>query len=464
MSFFKEAKDMYKRYKKRKQNNRPLSPVQLLALGFFVLILLGGSLLTLPIFSRTSEPTPFIDALFTATSAICVTGLTTVSTVEHWNELGQFIIMLMIEIGGLGFMMLPIMFFALLRKKVNLSTRIVLRETLNLEEMSGVMKLMLYILKFAFVVQFIGAAALAFVFVPELGWGKGLWYSLFHAISSFCNAGFDLLGDSLVGYQNNVYLLMVVSVLIIAGGLGFIVWRDILSYRRLRKLTLHSKLALTVTGILLAGGFLLFLLTEQNAVSLVNSDSGFARLANTFFMSVTARTAGYFSIDYMQMSHAGLIVTMILMYIGGTSGSTAGGLKTTTFAVLMIQIRSIFKGRSKAEVFGRTIRPAAVFRAFTLFFLTLTLCIAVIMILSVTETIPDGYGIEYIAFEVFSAFGTVGLTMGLTPELTEFGKLLIIIVMYIGRVGILTVAFSLMTKARQQEAKYKYPEESVMIG
>lgn len=455
---------MYKRYKKRKQNNRPLSPVQLLALGFFVLILLGGSLLTLPIFSRTSEPTPFIDALFTATSAICVTGLTTVSTVEHWNELGQFIIMLMIEIGGLGFMMLPIMFFALLRKKVNLSTRIVLRETLNLEEMSGVMKLMLYILKFAFVVQFIGAAALAFVFVPELGWGKGLWYSLFHAISSFCNAGFDLLGDSLVGYQNNVYLLMVVSVLIIAGGLGFIVWRDILSYRRLRKLTLHSKLALTVTGILLAGGFLLFLLTEQNAVSLVNSDSGFARLANTFFMSVTARTAGYFSIDYMQMSHAGLIVTMILMYIGGTSGSTAGGLKTTTFAVLMIQIRSIFKGRSKAEVFGRTIRPAAVFRAFTLFFLTLTLCIAVIMILSVTETIPDGYGIEYIAFEVFSAFGTVGLTMGLTPELTEFGKLLIIIVMYIGRVGILTVAFSLMTKARQQEAKYKYPEESVMIG
>lgn len=335
---------------------------------------------------------------------------------------------------------------------------------MNLEEMSGVMKLMLYILKFAFVVQFIGAVALAFVFVPELGWVKGLWYSLFHAISSFCNAGFDLLGDSLVGYQNNVYLLMVVSVLIIAGGLGFIVWRDILSYRRLRKLTLHSKLALTVTGILLAGGFLLFLLTEQNGVSLVNSDSGFARLANTFFMSVTARTAGYFSIDYMQMSHAGLIVTMILMYIGGTSGSTAGGLKTTTFAVLMIQIRSIFKGRSKAEVFGRTIRPAAVFRAFTLFFLTLTLCIAVIMILSVTETIPDGHGIEYIAFEVFSAFGTVGLTMGLTPELTEFGKLLIIIVMYIGRVGILTVAFSLMTKARQQEAKYKYPEESVMIG
>ncbi len=455
---------MYKRYKKRKQNNRPLSPVQLLALGFFVLILLGGSLLTLPIFSRTNEPTPFIDALFTATSAICVTGLTTVSTVEHWNELGQFIIMLMIEIGGLGFMMLPIMFFALLRKKVNLSTRIVLRETLNLEEMSGVMKLMLYILKFAFVVQFIGAVALAFVFVPELGWVKGLWYSLFHAISSFCNAGFDLLGDSLVGYQNNVYLLMVVSVLIIAGGLGFIVWRDILSYRRLRKLTLHSKLALTVTGILLVGGFLLFLLTEQNTVSLVNSDSGFARLANTFFMSVTARTAGYFSIDYMQMSHAGLIVTMILMYIGGTSGSTAGGLKTTTFAVLMIQIRSIFKGRSKAEVFGRTIRPAAVFRAFTLFFLTLTLCIAVIMILSVTETIPDGHGIEYIAFEVFSAFGTVGLTIGLTPELTEFGKLLIIIVMYIGRVGILTVAFSLMTKARQQEAKYKYPEESVMIG
>lgn len=455
---------MYRMDKKKKRYSRPLSPVQLLALGFFGLILLGGSLLTLPVFSQTNEPTPLIDALFTATSAICVTGLTTLPTAEHWNELGQFIIMLMIDIGGLGFMILPIMFFALLRKKVNLSTRIVLRETLNLEEMSGVMKMMLYILKFAFVVQLIGAAALAFVFVPEFGWGKGLWYSLFHAISSFCNAGFDLLGDSLAGYQTNSYLLFVVSVLIIAGGLGFIVWRDILNYRRLKKLTLHSKLALTMTGILLIGGFLLFLLTEQNGASLIKSESPPARLMNTFFMSVTARTAGYFSIDYGAMSHAGLIVTMILMYIGGTSGSTAGGLKTTTFAVLLIQIRSIFRGRTKAEVFGRTIRPTAVFRAFTLFFLTLTLCIIAIMILSVTETIPEGHGIEYIAFEVFSAFGTVGLTMGLTPELTDFGKLLIILLMYIGRVGVLTVAFSLMTKARQQEAKYKYPEEGVMIG
>ncbi|EMF0183470.1 TrkH family potassium uptake protein [Enterococcus hirae] len=447
----------------KKRVRKRLSPVQLIAAGFFILILFGGSLLTLPFFSRSGESTHFIDALFTATSAVCVTGLTTLNTAEHWNSAGQFLIMTLIEIGGLGFMMIPILFFAIAKKKISFSMRIVLKEALNLEEMSGVIKLMIYILKFAVVIQVIGAVALSVVFIPEFGWAKGIWFSIFHAVSSFCNAGFDLLGDSLLADQTNVYLIMVVSALIIAGGLGFIVWRDILSYHRVKKITLHSKVALSVTALLLIGGFILFLITERNGLTLVKGTFT-ERLANTFFMSVTPRTAGYYSIDYLQMSHAGLILTMFLMYIGGTSGSTAGGLKTTILGILLIQMHAMFKGKTRAEAFGRTIRQAAVLRALTLFFVTLSLCVVAIMVLSVTETIPKTSGIEYIAFEVFSAFGTVGLTMGLTPDLTLIGKLVIISLMYIGRVGIMTVVFSLLVKANRAEANYKYPEESIMLG
>lgn len=447
----------------KKRVKRRLSPVQLIAAGFFVLIICGGGLLTLPFFSQSGESTSFIDALFTATSAVCVTGLTTLNTAEHWNSAGQFLIMLLIEIGGLGFMTIPIIFFAIAKKKISFSMRIVLKEALNLEQMSGVMNLMFYILKFAVVIQLLGALALSFTFIPMFGWGKGIWFSIFHAVSSFCNAGFDLLGDSLFEYQTNVYLIMVVSALIIAGGLGFIVWRDILSYHRVKKITLHSKIALSVTGVLLLGGFLLFFFTESNALTLVKGTAA-EKLANTFFMSVTPRTAGYYSIDYFQMSHAGLMLTMFLMYIGGTSGSTAGGLKTTTLGILFIQMHAMFKGKTRAEAFGRTIRQAAVLRALTLFFVTLSLCVGAIMILSITETIPETSGIEYIAFEVFSAFGTVGLTMGLTPDLSYIGKLVIISLMYIGRVGVMTVIFSLLVKANKTEPKYKFPEESILIG
>lgn len=451
-------------FKAKKRIPTHISPGQLLALGFLLLIFLGGSLLSLPFFSRDGEFTSFIDAVFTATSAVCVTGLTTLNTAAHWNEWGQLLIMLLIEIGGLGFMMVPIVFFTLARKKVALSTRIVLQEALNLDNVSGVFNLMLYILKLSAAIQFVGAVALSFVFVPQFGWLKGIWYGIFHSISSFCNAGFDLLGDSLADSQYNIFLILIVAFLIIAGGLGFLVWKDLIDYRKTKRLSLHTRVAITVTLILLVGGFVVFFLTERNARYLVPDGNFFERLANTFFMSVTPRTAGYYSFDYLQMSHAGLILTMFLMYIGGTSGSTAGGLKTTTFGVLLLQMRSMFKGRTRAEFAERTIRSSVVLRALTLFFVTLSLCVTVIMVLSVTEAIPETSGIEYIAFEVFSAFGTVGLTMGLTPDLTLFGKIVIIAMMYIGRVGVMTVVFSLITKSKNEQAKFKYPEESVMIG
>ena len=443
-----------------------IHPIQFIALGFGGIILFGSVLLTLPMFTNSGEGTPFIDALFTATSATCVTGLTTLTTSEHWNMGGQLIILGLIEVGGLGFMMMPFIFFAVMKRKVGLMTRIIISESLNLDGLSGVIKLMYYILRFASGFQLLGAILLAVDFIPTYGIGKGIWYAIFHSISAFCNAGFDLFGDSLVGFQGNAYVLLVISGLIIAGGLGFIVWQDLMAFRKTKKLSLHSKLALTVSISLLIFGTIVFYISESGGRFIVNDTSPINRFANMLFMSVTARTAGYFSVDYGNVSQAGILFTIVLMFIGGTSGSTAGGLKTTTFGVLLIQTISMLKGRVHAEAFHRTIRPSVVSRALTLFFITLTLCIAVTMVMSVTEVLPRFRGIEYLLFETFSAFGTVGLTMGLTPSLSLMGKLLIIALMYIGRVGILTVGFSLTMRLMKKAngGHYKLPEESVIIG
>lgn len=449
---------------KKRYSRFDVSVPQMIVMGFAGLILVGALLLMLPISSQSGEWTPFIDALFTTTSATCVTGLTTLNTAEHWTFFGQVIIIGLIEIGGLGFMSIPILFYFISRKKISLSTRLVLRDSLNMES-SGEVSLMRYIFKTAFLIQFLGALCFAIDFVPRYGWTKGLWFSLFHAISSFCNAGFDLFGDSMVGFQNNPWVLSIVMGLIIAGGLGFLVWYDLMGLRKKQRMTLHSKIALMMTGSLLLFGTLGFVVTEHLGNSLVASDNVVNRFFNTLFMAVTPRTAGYYSIDYFQMTHAGLILTIVLMFIGGTSGSTAGGLKTTTFGVLLLKVRSIFKGQKHAVFGERTIRDEAVNRALTLFFITLSLCILATMILSVTETIPDvdQLGLEYIAFEVISAFGTVGLTMGLTPNLTLVGKVIIILMMFIGRVGIMTVVFSMLGRSRQ-DTNFKYPEETVMIG
>lgn len=447
------------------QKKRVINSPQIVVAGFASIILLGAVLLTLPISSRSGEWTNFLDALFTTTSATCVTGLTTLNTAEHWSLFGQVVIMLLIETGGLGFMSIPILFYFVARKKINLSTRMILQESLNMEDMGGGVSLMRYIIKTSMVIQGIGMACLAVDMVPRFGWAKGLWFSLFHAISSFCNAGFDLFGDSLVGFQQDPWVLLVISLLIIAGGLGFLVWYDLMHFRQTHRLSLHSKTALMITGILLVVGTLGLMLTEENARHLAEGNP-IQRFFNTFFMAVTPRTAGYYSIEYFDMTHAGIILTTVLMFIGGTSGSTAGGLKTTTFGVLVIQMISVCRGKSRAEFFGRTLPGSQVLRALTLFFMTLTLCIVATMILSFTETIPnvDQLGLEYIAFEVVSAFGTVGLTMGITPDLTVIGKLVIIALMFIGRVGFMTVVFAFINQAHKQDHQFKYPEERIMIG
>ncbi|MGX7329047.1 TrkH family potassium uptake protein [Enterococcus bulliens] len=443
-----------KNVRRKKRKAFHFSPAEIITGTFLGLIVLGAILLSLPISNQQEILAP-IDALFIATSAICVTGLSPLLIDQQFTLFGQSILLILIEIGGLGFMSIPIFIYFVGKKRIHLSTRLILRESMNMESRSGEVKLALAILKIAGSIQFLGIVLLATRFVPKYGIKTGLWYSLFHAISSFCNAGFDLFGTSLIGFKADPIVLLTISFLIIAGGLGFLVWLDILQWPR-KKLSLHSQLALRMTGFLLVLGWGLFYVIQPEK-------NGWIRALDAFFLSVTPRTAGFFTLDYATMAQSGLMLTMMLMFIGGTSGSTAGGLKTTTLAVLFAKVRSLFRGRTRTEISGRTIRELAVAKAMTLFFLGLAICTFSIFLLTFTETASQET-IVALAFEAISAFGTVGLTMGITADLSVVGKLIIISLMFIGRVGILTILYSLSRKTYQQEVKIKYPEESVLLG
>nr|WP_245249406.1 TrkH family potassium uptake protein [Vagococcus allomyrinae] len=449
--------------KKKSRFPKKLSPVQFIVLSFFGVILIGMLLLSLPIASTTGD-TNLLDALFVATSSVCVTGLTTVNTAAHWSLFGRGVILCLIEIGGMSFMLMTLFFTMVVGKKINFGTRLVLKEALNLDEHTGVLRLGLYVLKFSFSVQLVGTVLLLVSFGPKYGFWKGLGYSLFHAVSAFCNAGFDLFGDSLESMRQDSYVMMVLAGLIIAGGFGFVVWREVLTWFKTKKMSIHSRLALNVMGGLLVGGFLLFLLIEKNLAAYSEDLSFGQRLVNTFFLTVTPRTAGFNSIPYSDLSDASLIVTMILMFIGGNSGSTAGGLKTSTLGVLGLYAWASIHGREATVYRERTINRKVIMRAFALFFISTAIAICAITLLSMTETIPVGVGIEYVAFEVFSAFGTVGVTMGLTPELTLIGKGVIILLMFIGRVGVYTFLLAVARRQKNNDTLIRYPEENIMVG
>lgn len=452
-----------KRLFQQKYKTVKIPPGKLIILGFLALIMLGAILLYLPI-SNQQGRLSFIDALFVATSAVCVTGLSTVTVADQFTSFGQFILLLLIEIGGLGFMSVGILFLIMLRKKISFSSRLLLKDTLNIDTYAGVVKVMMFVLRISFIIQSMGALLLSLVFIPKLGIIKGLFFSIFHAVSAFCNAGFDLFGDSLVSFTSNPLVLLVISALIIAGGLGFLVWLDLIEYRHTKKITLHTKLALSVTVSLLLGGFVGLVLSDwQNPAFYQESVTTGNKLLNFLFLAVTPRTAGFFNGDYLKMSYGGLMITMLLMFIGGTSGSTAGGLKTTTFGVLLLQVKSILKGRKEAEFLQRAIPIETVMKAFVMLFLYVTLVMGATLILFITETVPEKAGIEYILFEVISAVATVGLSMGLTPELTVGGKIIVMFLMFIGRVGIFTVLLSLTSKENDQ-GNYHYPKGKVIIG
>ena len=438
-----------------------LNPMQILSLGFLLIILIGGILLSLPISSSTGEYTSFIDAVFTSTSAVCVTGLVTVDTGTHWNLFGQTVIMLLIEIGGLGFMSFTTLIAILLGKKITLRERLILQNAMNTFNIQGVVKMVKYILLFTISIQAIGALIFCTQLIPEYGLGKGLFYSIFHSISAFCNAGFDVFGGgvSLTTHNTNALVILTAAALIIIGGLGFGVWTELYNVKRIRRFSVHTKIVLLVTGFLVIGGTILMLLFEYNNPETIAAMNGGEKVLNSFFAAVTPRTAGFNSISTSGMTSAGKFLTMILMMIGGSPGSTAGGIKTTTVGVLILTVICVIKRREDTEVFSKKISKDLVYKAFTLFFIGSGLVIVVSLILSCTET---GASFTAILYETVSAFGTAGLTIGLTPNLSVIGKVLIMLMMYIGRVGPLTVVLSL-TKEKIKSG-IKYPEGKILIG
>ncbi|MDY2629814.1 MAG: TrkH family potassium uptake protein [Clostridium sp.] len=441
------------------KNKTKLNGVQILALGFLAVIIIGAVILSLPISSRSGEPTNFLDAIFTSTSAVCVTGLITLDTSTHWSTFGQTVIMALIEIGGLGFMSFTVLISLILGKKITLRERLVMQEAMNTFSIQGLVRMVKYVLIFTVSVQFFGALLLSTQFVPEYGIIKGFFYSIFHSISAFCNAGFDLFGTSLVGYSNNTVVILVISALIIIGGLGFTVLLELYDFKGIKKLSLHAKIVIITTLILIFGGTLLMLLFEHKNPQTIADMNIKDKLLNSFFASVTPRTAGFNSISTSGMTLASKILTVFLMLIGGSPGSTAGGLKTVTCAILVLTVISVIRGREDTEVFGRRLTKEIVYKSFIIVFIGLSLVIGVTMILSYTEV---GASFIDLLYETSSALGTVGLTLGLTPKLSSLGKIFIMIMMYLGRVGPLTVMLALTRK--RKKSGYKYPEGKILIG
>ena len=406
-----------------------LSPPRLIALGFFLAILLGAGLLCLP-FASKGAPVSFIDAFFTATSATCVTGLVVRDTFTTWTGFGQCVILLLIQLGGLGLMTVITLFSYALGKHLGLYSRKVLMQSAGNLSLSGVGSLIRKIVPFSFVIEGAGAVLLAIRFVPEFGWGRGIWYAVFHGVSAFCNAGFDLMGlkapfSSMTDYVHDPLVSLTLCGLIIVGGLGFLVWRDLKQNGlHWNKYQLHTKLVIVTNLILFMGGTVLFLIFEWNA-SMAEMSFGEKVLAS-FFQAVTPRTAGFNTIDLNSLSESGNLLTNILMLIGGSPGSTAGGIKTTTVAVLFLSTWASARGKYRVNAFRYSIDRDTIRQACSIVVIYLSLTFLSIMLLCATEGVSG----KVASLEVCSAVATVGLSLGLTPTLSVAGKLLLILLMY----------------------------------
>lgn len=431
--------------------------------GFLILIVMGTLLLSLPWATQPGVHSRLIDVIFTAVSATCITGLTVVNTAAHWSTFGQLVILVLSEVGALGYMTFAVLLFNLMRRNLGLSAQLMVKESLNLENLSDTRSVMRYVIGLSLMFQLGGCGLLALDFVPRFGWGRGLYVSVFHAVMSFCNAGFDVFGNSLMNFRNDSYVLIVTMILIVAGGLGFLVWRDLLLFHERHRLTLNSKLTLLTTLSLFIIGFLLLLVTERDLTLMPEKASWFNRTVNTLFLSVTPRTAGLITMPTERLQAGSLFILMVLMFIGGTPGSTAGGIKTTTFGVLMFQSIAQLRGRQDVEFSHRRFSQANISRALLLVFLASIVISVATLILTQTEKIPQGFGLEYVVFEVLSAFGTVGLSLGLTPHLTVLGKIIIMLLMFVGRVGIFTSLYAL-SKRQAKVNLIRYPVENILIG
>ncbi|MGG6310137.1 TrkH family potassium uptake protein [Paenibacillus macerans] len=437
-----------------------LSPPQILVIGFALIILLGSVLLMLPISSTTGESLPFIDALFTATSATCVTGLVVVDTGTYFSTFGQVVIMLLIQVGGLGFMTMATLFSLVLKRKISLKDRLLLQEAMNQNSVEGIVRLIRKVLMYSVIIESCAAVIFAIRLAFDMPFGRAVYFGIFHAVSLFNNAGFDLFGEyrSLTQYVGDPVMNLVSLILIVSGGLGFIVLSDLIDYRKHRKISLHSKVVLSMTAALIVvGAVVIFIFEFTNSRSLQPLDWG-AKIWGAVFQSITPRTAGANTLDIGALRQATQFFIIILMFIGASPSSTGGGIKTTTFTILVGAVISMIRGRSDLVLFRYRLAQERIFKAVTITMLALFLVIAVAMVLSTTE---DASFLT-ILFETTSAFGTVGLSMGLTGKLTLVGKIIISFTMFAGRLGMLTLAYALGPKKGKD--LYRHPEGKIIIG
>ena len=440
---------------------RKLSPTQIIAITFAVIILAGAVLLSLPLASQDGQSVGFRPALFTATSATCVTGLVLYDTGAQWSGFGQCVILLMIEIGGLGFMSMASLVIFMLRRKVGLKQRMVMAQALSVNEMEGVVRLQKWVLLGSLVIQLAGAVVLFLRFLPQFGPWQSVKWGVFHAVSAFCNAGFDIFGtgESLAGYQNDPVILITLMALIVIGGLGFFVWEEVATTRRFRDLSVYTRLVLMATGVLILGGAALFLLVEWNNPNTLGGMSVSDKVLNGFFQSVTLRTAGFASFDQAYLTDAGKGLSVLFMLIGGSSGSTAGGTKTVTVLVLLLFVLSRARGRSTVTVFHRTVPHDKILDAATI--VALISGLAVLGAVFISGTSPIGF--TDALFETVSALATVGITAGATPLLSVPAQFMIIIFMYFGRVGILTISLGFLMGDKAEE-RFRYAHTNLLIG
>ena len=455
-----------------------LNPTQIIIMGFLIIVLAGVLLLMLPISSTSREMTPFIDCLFTSTSAVCVTGLTTVNTAVHWSLFGKMVIIALIQIGGLGFMSILTVFMMIFGKQITLSERILIQESLNLATFKGIVVFVKKIIIATLLVEIIGTIVLSFRFIPKYGFVSGLFKSFFHSISAFCNAGFDVLGaSSLCSYYDDPLVSLTIMTLIVFGGLGFSVWIELFEcvsdLRKkvvpanliLRRLSLHTKLVLIITAVLIIFGCGFFFIAEYSNANTIGNFSIPEKLLASLFQSVTLRTAGFFTIDQYTLTPSSKLISVVLMAIGGSPGGTAGGMKTTTFGVIIVSIITIIRGNERIFLFNRRISFNTLLRSLVIVMLIIILLLSGCIILSFTEVELSGrFEFLDILYEVTSALSTTGLSVGISPLLTTTGKFVLSALMFIGRLGPFTIALALTRKVDKNNSSMNFPEGKVLVG
>ena len=446
------------------RKRRQLSATKVIALTFFSIILLGSILLTLPVASRSGQPCSFLDALFTATSATCVTGLVMFDTWTQWSGFGQAVILCMIQLGGLGFMSAAALVIFLLRKRVGLKQRMVMAQALSLTDMESVVKLQKLVLTGSFTIEGIGALILMLRFWPVYGLRKAVIMGIFHAVSAFCNAGFDILGfitpdASLLEVNSDPVVLLTLGMLVILGGLGFFVWEEVTRLRSFRKCSVYTKLVLLTSGALLLAGTVGFLLLEWNNPATLGNMSVGDKLLNAWFQSVTTRTAGFDALGQGGLTDGSKGLAIVLMMIGGSSGSTAGGIKTVSFVVILLFLWARARGRSEVTVFRRSVPAGQVMDAMTIAGIMILLALVGTVVICATSPV----GFVDAMYEASSALATVGLTAGATRQLSLVAKLLIIVFMYFGRVGILTISLGFLM-GDKAESRFRYANTNLLIG